>query len=95
MANVTASDTVHLTHSLVHGKCRFKMHKSRHQQIQKYLHNCNHKAMTLQRAQCTNEAEMKGGMCDPVHTYDEIVTRFSLISQSKFESVETDDSDTL
>lgn len=51
--------------------------------------------MTRQGAQGTNEAEMKGGMCDPVHTYDEILTRFSLISQSNFESVETDDSGTL
>lgn len=31
-------------------------------------------------------------MCDPDHTYDEISTYFSLISQSNSESVETDDS---
>lgn len=38
---------------------------------------------------------MKGGMCDPDHTYDESLTRFLLILQSNFESVETDDSGTL
>lgn len=38
---------------------------------------------------------MKGGIRDPDHTCDESLTRFLLILQSNFESVETDDSGTL